>query len=94
MSEENKSSTRTIVGRVVSDKMEKTVTVTVERQVKHALYGKYVRRSSKFHVHDEDNSCRVGDLVSFSECRPLSRNKNHRLVEILERPELATGAEG
>ncbi len=95
MSEDtNTNTTRTIVGRVVSDKMDKTVTVCVDRKVKHPLYGKYVRRSTKYRVHDEENRCKTGDLISFAECRPLSRHKNHRLVEILERPKIATGAEG
>lgn len=85
MSEASGSKTRTIIGRVISNKMDKTVTVLVERQVKHALYGKYMVRSSKFKAHDEENTCHEGDLVSISECRPMSRNKNHRLVEVLER---------
>ena len=85
MSENVEKAVRTIVGRVVSNKMNKTATVMVERKVKHPLYGKYVRRSSKYRIHDEENSCNTGDLVTFAECRPLSRHKNHRLVEILER---------
>ena len=85
MSEAKTETQRTIVGRVVSDKADKTITVLVERQVKHALYGKYVRRSSKFKAHDAENTCHVGDLVSIAECRPMSRHKNHTLVEVLER---------
>jgi len=73
---ENTNQTRTVEGRVVSNKMDKTVTVLVERQVKHALYGKYIRRSSKLHAHDEDNACNEGDVVRVSECRPLSKSKN------------------
>lgn len=80
---------RSLIGRVVSDRMDKTVVVLVERQVKHPLYGKYITRSTKYKVHDEDNSARVGDLVRFVECRPISRHKSHRLVEIVERPTLA-----
>jgi small subunit ribosomal protein S17 len=75
----------TKVGRVVSDKADKTVTVMLERQVKHALYGKYIKRSTKVHAHDEDNSCGQGDLVKISECRPLSKTKSWRVVEIMER---------
>jgi small subunit ribosomal protein S17 len=76
---------RTKVGRVVSDKADKTVTVMLERQVKHALYGKYIKRSTKVHAHDEENSCGQGDLVKISECRPLSKTKSWRVVEIMER---------
>jgi len=76
---------RTLVGRVVSDKMEKSATVLVERKVKHELYGKYVRRSTKLHVHDERNEANVGDLVRVIECRPLSKQKRWRLTEIVER---------
>jgi small subunit ribosomal protein S17 len=76
---------RTVEGRVVSNKMNKTVTVLVERQVKHALYGKYLRRSTKLHAHDEQNTCNEGDLVRVSECRPLSKTKNWQVVEILTR---------
>ena len=76
---------RTKVGRVVSEKADKTVTVMLERQVKHALYGKYIKRSTKVHAHDEENSCGQGDLVKISECRPLSKTKSWRVVEIMER---------
>ncbi len=76
---------RTATGKVVSDKMDKTVTVLVERQVKHPMYGKYLRRSTKFKVHDEDNACNQGDLVTIAECRPISKNKSWRLVEVVER---------
>jgi small subunit ribosomal protein S17 len=76
---------RSKVGRVVSDKAEKTVTVMLERQVKHPLYGKYIKRSTKVHAHDEDNSCTEGDLVRISECRPISKLKSWRVIEILER---------
>ena len=76
---------RTVEGRVVSNKMNKTVTVLVERQVKHALYGKYIRRSTKLHAHDEDNACNEGDVVRVTECRPLSKTKNWRVVEVITR---------
>jgi small subunit ribosomal protein S17 len=76
---------RSKVGRVVSDKADKTVTVLLERQVKHPLYGKYIKRSTKVHAHDEDNSCGQGDLVKISECRPLSKTKSWLVVEIMER---------
>ncbi len=78
---------RTIIGKVVSDKMNKTIVVQVERKVKHPLYGKYVRRFSKMVAHDEDNTCRVGDLVLIQQTRPLSKTKRWRLVEILKREE-------
>jgi small subunit ribosomal protein S17 len=79
------ATTRTLVGQVVSDKMDKTMTVLVERRVKHPLYKKYIRRSTKLHAHDEENTCRVGDLVSIEPCRPVSKSKSWRLHEILER---------
>ena len=76
---------RTQSGRVVSNKMDKSVTVLLERQIKHALYGKYIKRSTKVRAHDEDNSCGEGDKVLIAECRPLSKSKSWRVVEILER---------
>jgi small subunit ribosomal protein S17 len=76
---------RTVQGRVVSNKMDKTVTVLVERLVKHELYGKYIRRSTKLHAHDADNSCNEGDVVRVVECAPMSKTKNWRVVEIVER---------
>jgi small subunit ribosomal protein S17 len=76
---------RTVEGRVVSNKMAKTVTVLVERQVKHGLYGKYIKRSTKLHAHDEDNSCQEGDVVRVTETRPLSKTKTWRVVEIISR---------
>lgn len=77
---------RTQTGRVVSDKMDKTITVLIERRVKHPLYGKYVTRSSKVKAHDESNECKAGDLVTISESRPISRHKTWALVKIEERP--------
>jgi small subunit ribosomal protein S17 len=76
---------RTQTGRVVSNKMDKSVTVLLERQIKHALYGKYIKRSTKVRAHDEDNSCGEGDKVMIAECRPLSKSKSWRVIEILER---------
>ena len=76
---------RTATGRVVSNKMDKTVTVLIERRVKHPVYGKYMTRSSKLHAHDEDNACQIGDLVTVAESRPLSRSKTWTLVEVVER---------
>jgi small subunit ribosomal protein S17 len=76
---------RTVSGVVVSDKMDKSITVRVERRVKHPVYGKFVRKSSKVHAHDEDNSCNVGDVVTVIECRPLSKTKTWMLKSIDER---------
>ena len=83
MSEEKKM--RTLQGRVISDKMNKSITVLLERQVKHPLYKKYIRRSTKLHVHDENNECSIGDVVAIRECRPISKTKSWTLVEITER---------
>lgn len=76
---------RSMSGRVVSDKMDKTVTVLVERKVKHPLIGKIVRRSKKFHAHDENNECREGDLVVIEESRPMSKTKTWRVSKIVEK---------
>lgn len=84
MSEEGKK-IRTVTGRVVSNKMDKSITVLVERFIKHPIYGKFMKRSTKLHAHDENNECQIGDTVSITECRPISKNKNWRLVEIVER---------
>ena len=84
MSEQTKAK-RTIEGRVVSNKMQKTVTVLLERQVQHPLYGKVVRRSTKVHAHDEKGECKEGDLVRIVECAPLSKTKNWRVIEIITR---------
>ena len=81
---ENKA-LRTVEGRVVSNKMDKTVTVLVERLVKHALYGKYIKRSTKLHAHDADNACNEGDVVRVTEIAPMSKTKNWRVVEIVTR---------
>ena len=82
---DNANQTRTVECRVVINKKNKSVTILVERQVKHPLYGKYIRRSTKLHAHDEENSCNEGDVVRVSECRPLSKTKNWRVVEIITR---------
>jgi len=84
MSAEDKSNRR-LTGRVVSDAMDKTVTVLVERRVKHPLYGKFIRRSAKIHAHDESNECTRGDLVTVEQCRPLSKTKAWRLIEVVEK---------
>src|SRR5690606_5639708 len=76
---------RRVVGRVVSDKMNKSVTVAVERLIRHPVYGKFIRRTTKIMAHDEDNACRTGDTVAISECRPLSKRKSWRVVEIVNR---------
>ena len=82
---DNDNTLHTVEGRVVSNKMQKTVTVLIERQVKHGLYGKYIKRSTKLHAHDEEGKCQEGDVVRLAECRPLSKTKNWRVVEILTR---------
>ena len=76
---------RRVIGRVVSDKMDKTVSVAIERRVKHPVVGKYIRRTSKLKAHDETNECRIGDRVAISECRPISKDKSWRVVDIIER---------
>jgi len=80
---------RTVTGRVVSSKMDKSITVLVERREKHPLYGKFVTRSTKLHAHDEKNECSEGDIVSIAECRPLSKTKTWRLVGIVEKANIA-----
>ncbi len=82
MTEQAKAS-RTETGRVISSKMDKSITVMIERKVRHPVYGKYVKRSTKLHVHDEQNACNEGDTVTISECRPLSKTKSWTLVEIV-----------
>lgn len=82
---EQQSTARSVTGLVVSDKMDKTITVLVERKVAHPIYKKYVKRSTKLHAHDENNECNIGDVVSISASRPLSKSKSWNLVEVLER---------
>ncbi|MFO1370899.1 MAG: 30S ribosomal protein S17 [Candidatus Competibacteraceae bacterium] len=76
---------RTLTGRVMSNKMDKTITVAIERLVKHPVYGKYIRRTTKLHAHDEGNECREGDMVTIKQCRPLSKTKSWVLVKVVER---------
>lgn len=76
---------KTRIGNVTSNKMDKTITVAVERKVKHPIYGKFVKKTSKFHAHDEKNECTIGDVVRIMETRPLSKTKRWRLVEVIEK---------
>lgn len=85
MNVEQSNTNRTMTGKVVSNKMNKTIVVQVERKVKHATYGKYVRRFSKMYAHDEENTCRIGDLVTIQQSRPISKTKRWKLVEIVRR---------
>ena len=82
MSEEK--TIRTVTGKVISDKMDKSITVLVERRVKHPVYGKYITRSTKIHAHDEDNQCKAGDVVTIKETRPISKTKSWALVAVVE----------
>ncbi len=84
---EQKKVDRTITGKVVSNKMNKTIVVQVERKVKHPSYGKYVRHFSKMYAHDEENACHIGDIVSITQSRPISKTKRWKLVEILKSEE-------
>lgn len=89
---EKQTHTPRLTGRVSSDKMDKTITVAIERRMRHPLYGKYIKRTQKVHAHDENNDCRMGDTVTVEQCRPLSRSKTWRLVEINERAPVLGGA--
>lgn len=82
--QEQSKNVRSLTGKVVSDKMNKTVTVLVERRAKHPLYGKVIRLSKKYHAHDEDNGCHEGDTVIIEECRPLSKTKSWKVVRVVE----------
>ena len=82
---EQEANNRTLIGQVVSDSMDKSITVVAERRVKHPVYGKFMRRSTKVHAHDETNECHKGDTVMVEQCRPMSKTKTWRLVKILER---------
>ncbi|GAA0375998.1 30S ribosomal protein S17 [Bowmanella denitrificans] len=82
MTEKN---TRTLQGRVISNKMDKSITVAIERKVKHPIYGKFIKRTTKLHAHDENNECSIGDIVTVKECRPLSKTKNFTLVAVVEK---------
>jgi len=79
---------RTMQGRVVSNKMEKSITIAIERMVKHPIYGKFVKRTTKLHAHDENNECGLGDTVEIRECRPLSKTKSWTLVKVLEKAKI------
>lgn len=81
---------RTVIGKVVSNKMNKTIVVSVERKVKHPLYGKYLKRDSRMYAHDDDNVCNIGDVVLIRSCRPLSKTKHWELVKVLEQVEKDT----
>jgi len=76
---------RTMQGRVISDKMDKSITVAIERMVKHPIYGKFVKRTTKLHAHDENNECGLGDTVEIRECRPLSKTKSWTLEKVIEK---------
>lgn len=78
---------RILTGTVVSDKMSDTIVVLVERRVKHPKYGKFIRRSTKIHAHDKENQCRIGDVVTIKECRPISKTKSWTLVDVKEKAE-------
>jgi small subunit ribosomal protein S17 len=82
---EERNLRKTRIGTVSSTKMEKTITVAVERKVKHPIYGKFLNKTTKFHAHDEKNECTVGDVVRIMETRPLSKTKRWRLVEVIEK---------
>jgi small subunit ribosomal protein S17 len=84
------ATSRRTIGRVVSNKMNKSVTVSVERLVRHPVYGKFIRRTTNIMAHDEDESCREGDTVAIVECRPISKRKSWRVVEILDRAPVET----
>jgi small subunit ribosomal protein S17 len=81
----DKKAARQLTGKVVSNKMQKTITVAVERLVPHPVYGKYQRRTTQYLAHDENNECREGDVVAIEECRPLSRHKSWRLAKVVQR---------
>ena len=81
---EQQETNRTLTGRVIRNKMDKTITVLVERRVKHPIYGKFIKRSTKVHAHDSNNECQVGDPVTVEQCRPLSKSKTWRLLRIVE----------
>ena len=82
---ETTDTARIVTGKVISDKMDKSATVMIERKVKHPVYGKYIRRSTKLHIHDAENLCQQGDTVVIEQCRPISKTKSWRLVEVVGR---------
>jgi small subunit ribosomal protein S17 len=90
----NTTASRRTVGRVVSNKMQKSVTVSVERLARHPVYGKFIRRTTQIMAHDEEGTCRAGDTVAIVECRPISKRKAWRVVEIVERAPVETSGQG
>ena len=82
---ETTDTVRVVTGKVISNKMDKSATVMIERKVKHPVYGKYIRRSTKLHIHDAENTCQEGDTVIIEQCRPISKTKSWRLVEVVGR---------
>jgi small subunit ribosomal protein S17 len=82
---ETTDTARVVTGKVISDKMDKSATVMIERKVKHPVYGKYIRRSTRLHIHDAENLCQEGDTVVIEQCRPISKTKSWRLVEVVGR---------
>jgi small subunit ribosomal protein S17 len=84
MADANQELGRTVTGKVISNKADKSITVMIERRVKHPVYGKFLRRSTKLMAHDQDNQCREGDIVTIEECRPLSKRKSWTLVSVVE----------
>ena len=82
---ETTDTARVVTGKVISDKMDKSATVMIDRKVKHPVYGKYIRRSTKLHIHDAENLCQEGDTVVIEQCRPISKTKSWRLVEVVGR---------
>ena len=82
---ETTATVRNVTGKVISDKMDKSATVMIERKVKHPVYGKYIRRSTKLHIHDAENACQEGDMVIIEQCRPISKTKSWKLVEVVGR---------
>ena len=87
MNNKQEKMARTLTGTVLSDKMNDTIVVLVERRVKHPKYGKFVRRSTKIHAHDKGNQCQIGDIVTIKECRPISKTKSWTLVDVREKSE-------
>ena len=81
---EQSTTQRTLTGKVISNKMDKSITVLIERRVQHPVYGKFIRRSTKLHAHDENNVCKEGDVVTIAECRPISKTKTWRVTKVLE----------
>lgn len=82
---ERKKIQRSVSGRVISDKMDKSITVEIERRIRHPLYGKFISRRTRYHAHDAENECGTGDLVQIEECRPISKSKSWRLVKVIEK---------